>query len=154
MKTRILLNGKKAGLKDVRAAIAAVRESSPDLEVRVTYEAGDIERFVAEASTEGVQRVIAGGGDGTINEVVDALMRMVSHFTAENLSQVIAEIKKPTPDGQFVCLFQAPWIEISSKEKIVPFNLDGEPYRSSKIRFESVPSAVNLVLPKDCPMLK
>ncbi len=75
-KTRVILNGKKAGLKSVRDAISATRKHSPALEVRVTYETGDVERLVNEAIAEGVERIIAGGGDGTVNEVADALVKL------------------------------------------------------------------------------
>ncbi|MFK5923679.1 MAG: lipid kinase YegS [Verrucomicrobiota bacterium] len=301
-KIRILLNGKKAGLKEVRDAISAVRQNYPDLEVRTTYESGDIQRLLCEASAEGVDRIIAGGGDGTINEVADALMNlpnesktkaspevgifplgtandfaracqipvnltealtlavcgssvvvdvgkaneryfmnvasggfgaeitvdtpvelknflgggaytltglvkavgftpyagtlttekgsvpgamivgaicngrqagggqvlapqavindglldvmMIADFAAENLAQVISEIKTLSPDGQFAKLIQEPWVEIASDGKIIPFNLDGEPYRAKNIRFEVVPSAIKFVLPESCPLLK
>ncbi|MBY5993457.1 lipid kinase YegS [Ferrimonas balearica] len=70
---RILLNGKKAGLEPVRQAILAARQEGP-VEVRVTWEGGDIDRLVAEAIDQGCARLVAGGGDGTVNEVVSALM--------------------------------------------------------------------------------
>ena len=46
-----------------------------DIQVRVTWEKGDAERYVAEAIKLGVETVIAGGGDGTINEVATALVK-------------------------------------------------------------------------------
>ena len=71
---RILLNGKKAILDPVRSGIFAARESlGKNIEVRPTWEAGDIQRLVKEAINEGVERIVAGGGDGTVNEVVNAL---------------------------------------------------------------------------------
>ncbi|WP_093331282.1 lipid kinase YegS [Thalassotalea agarivorans] len=76
---RLILNGKKAGLALVRQAIFFARESV-DIDVRVTFEAGDVERFVCEAVAEGVTRIIAGGGDGTVNEVVNALMKTKNNF--------------------------------------------------------------------------
>lgn len=74
MTIRILLNGKKAGLEPVRAAILAARKHG-NVEVRVTFEGGDIDRLVAEAVADGCQRLVAAGGDGTVNECVSALMR-------------------------------------------------------------------------------
>ena len=71
---RIILNGKKADLEDVRTAVSSLREESKNIEVRVTWEHGDGARLVKEASKEGIQRIIAAGGDGTVNEVVSALM--------------------------------------------------------------------------------
>ena len=74
MHATLILNGKKAGLPEVRAAVQAVRAAGHDLDVRVTWERGDAARIVAEAAREGVPRVIAGGGDGSVNEVANGLM--------------------------------------------------------------------------------
>ena len=73
---RMILNGKKADLEEVRLAVSSHREDSKQVEVRVTWEKGDAERLVAEAAREGIERIVAAGGDGTINEVVNALARM------------------------------------------------------------------------------
>lgn len=75
MRIRIILNGKKAALDSVRNAIYQVREDGP-VEVRTTWEKGDVQRLVHEACAEGCQRLVAGGGDGTVKEVADALMRL------------------------------------------------------------------------------
>lgn len=75
MSIRIILNGKKAALDSVRNAIYQVREDGP-VEVRTTWEKGDVQRLVHEASAEGCQRLVAGGGDGTVKEVADALMQL------------------------------------------------------------------------------
>ncbi len=296
MKARIILNGKKAALQSVRDAITESRKETPTLEVRSTYEAGDVERLVNEADAEGVERIIAGGGDGTVNEVADALLKLprrmdlaimplgtandfatacniprdsvaalalaihgqsrpvdigkanerhfvnvasggfgaevtvdtpvelknflgggaytltglvkamnfapyrgkfvtpegelsgaaivgavcngrqagggqvlapnaliddglldvliVTDFSARDLPQVVDEILNPSPEGEFVMLFQTPWVEMSAHGKIAPVNLDGEPYRSKVIRFEVLPGAIDLVLPEFCPLLK
>jgi lipid kinase YegS len=74
MRARLILNGKKADRPDVRAAVAHLRASGHELEVRVTWERGDAARLVAEAAREGIPRVIAGGGDGSVNEVAAGLM--------------------------------------------------------------------------------
>ena len=74
MKARLILNGKKAALESVRSAVTEARKFYHSLEIRVTYESGDIERMVQEAHRDGVTRIIAGGGDGTLNETVNALM--------------------------------------------------------------------------------
>ena len=74
MRARLILNGKKAGRSDVRAAVEQVRGAGYDLEVRVTWERGDAARLVAEAARDGVERTIAGGGDGSVNEVAAGLM--------------------------------------------------------------------------------
>jgi lipid kinase YegS len=70
---RIILHGKAAGDARVRTAVHAVRQSGHPAEVRVTWEAGDAARLAAEAVADAgagkVSCIVAGGGDGTINEV-------------------------------------------------------------------------------------
>ena len=70
---RLILNGKSAGDDDLRGAVQSLRESGIALEVRVTWEDGDAERYVAEAIADGVDTVIAAGGDGTLSEVATTL---------------------------------------------------------------------------------
>lgn len=70
---RLILNGKSAGDDDLREAVAKMREDGIALDVRVTWEDGDAERYVAEAIADGVDTVIAGGGDGTLSEVATTL---------------------------------------------------------------------------------
>jgi len=74
MHARLILNGKKAGRPDVREAVRMARSEGHELDVRVTWERGDAARLVAEAARDGVPRVIAGGGDGSVNELSNGLM--------------------------------------------------------------------------------
>lgn len=69
----LILNGKAAGNDAVRAAVTQARERGARLDVRVTWESGDAERYVTEAIADGVDTVIAGGGDGTLSEVATSL---------------------------------------------------------------------------------
>jgi len=71
----LVLHGKAAMRDDVRAAVRAVRDEGVDLEVRVTWEPGDAERFARQAAEEGFGVVIAGGGDGTISQVVAGVVQ-------------------------------------------------------------------------------
>lgn len=70
---RLILNGKSAGDDDLRGAVQTLRETGIALDVRVTWEDGDAERYVAEAIADGVDTVIAAGGDGTLSEVATTL---------------------------------------------------------------------------------
>ena len=293
---RIILNGKKASLPSVRSAISEIRKEGETVEVRVTYEYGDIERFLHEALRDGIKRLVIGGGDGSVNEMVDALAKIRTlerpelailplgtandfatacaiplesydalrlalfgtaipvdivqanerHFinvatagfgaqvTAETpeelknflgggaytltgvlkaidfvpyrgkmktpdfesdetgivaavcngrqagggqllapkayindglldvvivkkilgaeLSVLLDEIRNPSHKGRYIKYFQTPWVE-SESEEAIPVNLDGEPYRNSKIRFEILPGALDLILPEHCPCI-
>ena len=294
---RIILNGKKAANEFVRAAITTLRDEGQQVDVRVTYEYGDVHRLVDEAIRENVKRIVIGGGDGSVNEAVDALARfpreqrpelavlplgtandfasacqipvdsmdalrlasfgtsspidmakandrhfinvatagfgaqvttetpvelknflgggaytltgvlkavnfvaykgkmttpdfedeltgivgaicngrqagggqvlapkayindglldvaIVLDFPLSEIQQVIEEIQTPGSHGQYVRYFQTPWVE-SESEEVIPLNLDGEPYRSKKIRFEIIADAIDLVLPDACPCLR
>ncbi|MCX5516287.1 lipid kinase YegS [Kaistia algarum] len=73
MRLRLILHGKAAGDARVRGAIEAVRGDGHEVEVRVTFEAGDASHFAREAvEDESLDAIIAGGGDGTVNEVFAA----------------------------------------------------------------------------------
>ncbi|MCF6205464.1 MAG: lipid kinase YegS [Sulfurovum sp.] len=73
---RIILNGKKAQDEEIREAVMTLRGEGVSVEVRVTWEKGDAERFAIEAAHEGVPRLVIAGGDGSINEVVNALAKL------------------------------------------------------------------------------
>ena len=75
---RLILNGKSASRSDVRTAVSAVRSMGHEVSVRVTYETGDTERLAKEAlrdhEADEIDTLVSGGGDGTIHEVVDAVL--------------------------------------------------------------------------------
>lgn len=70
---RLILNGKSAGDDELRDAVGAMRGAGIALDVRVTWEDGDAERYVAEAIAAGTDTIIAAGGDGTLSEVATTL---------------------------------------------------------------------------------
>ncbi|WNN42996.1 MULTISPECIES: lipid kinase YegS [Winslowiella] len=78
--TLVILNGKGAGNEELRAAITTLRDEGYPIEVRVTWEHGDGERYLREALDMNAETVVAGGGDGTINEIATALAKLESHI--------------------------------------------------------------------------
>ncbi len=70
---RLILNGKSAGDEPLRLAVTAMRAREVSLDVRVTWESGDAERYVSEAIDDGVDTIVAAGGDGTLSEVAATL---------------------------------------------------------------------------------
>ncbi len=72
----LILNGKNAGNIELRQAVKNLRLAGANLAVRVTWEHGDAARYVDEAIASSFDTVIAGGGDGTINEVATALSKL------------------------------------------------------------------------------
>jgi lipid kinase YegS len=57
----------------LRSAVDALRGRGHRVRVRLTFEAGDARRYARSAARCGWDVVVAAGGDGTINEVVNGL---------------------------------------------------------------------------------
>lgn len=68
-----ILHGKQALNEEVRAAVQDQRKRGWDIAVRLTWEAGDAQRLVDEALAAGFRVLIAGGGDGTLRDIAEAL---------------------------------------------------------------------------------
>ncbi len=71
---RLVLHGRTAKFPSLREAIEIIREAGVSVDVRVTWEAGDAARFAREAVEDAVDVVVAGGGDGTLNEVAGGML--------------------------------------------------------------------------------
>ncbi len=69
----LILHGKQALNESVREAVEGQRAQGWDLAVRLTWEAGDAQRLVEEALASGYTKIIAGGGDGTLRDIAEAL---------------------------------------------------------------------------------
>ena len=74
----LVINGKSAGDPQLRSAVNTLRTEGAAIDVRVTWEAGDAARFASEAVAADYDVVLAGGGDGTINEVVNGIFETTS----------------------------------------------------------------------------
>jgi lipid kinase YegS len=70
----LVLHRKSANEPAVKEAVKLVRSKGIDLRVRIPWNKRDKPRVVKEALEAGATRIIAGGGDGTINAVVNALV--------------------------------------------------------------------------------
>jgi lipid kinase YegS len=74
----LILHGKQALNEQVREAVARKRHEGWELDVRVTWEGGDAQRLVSEALAAGHSQIIAGGGDGTVRDIAEALANAVT----------------------------------------------------------------------------
>jgi diacylglycerol kinase (ATP) len=72
MKTCIIANP-NAGSAGEIAALRELLEELPETSVRFTKKSGDARRLAREAVRQGAERVVAAGGDGTLNEVVNGM---------------------------------------------------------------------------------
>jgi diacylglycerol kinase (ATP) len=62
-----------ATVDQFRDLIARLRKGGNDVQPLLTFEAGDARRMACQAAADGRDLVVAAGGDGTINEVVNGL---------------------------------------------------------------------------------
>ena len=72
----LIVNGKSSSELALRNAVYRQRKAGMKLTVRVTWEEDDAAVFAERAGQSGFTHVIAGGGDGTVNGVVNGLMRL------------------------------------------------------------------------------
>ena len=71
----IILNGKQSANPQLRKAIGHARDEGHTVLVRIPWEPKDTRDFIEDAIAQGIETVIAAGGDGTINAVSSALMQ-------------------------------------------------------------------------------
>lgn len=72
----------------LRDAAVELRAEGHEVTGRVTFEAGDAERFAAEAVADGPDLVLVAGGDGTLFEVVNGLVGGDHANSGENLPRL------------------------------------------------------------------
>jgi diacylglycerol kinase family enzyme len=74
-KTCLVLHKKSCTRPEVKAAVKNVRQSGIDVDVYIPWSRKGLRRFVRQAVKDGAKRIVAGGGDGTLNAVVNAIIR-------------------------------------------------------------------------------
>lgn len=74
--TVLITQPKSAIRDDVRQAVEFCRSHGCEFRVLVPFDVEENEPILREAVTRGARRVIAGGGDGTVNATVNSLMAL------------------------------------------------------------------------------
>jgi lipid kinase YegS len=69
----LIIHGQRDDNDALRHLVSWVRDKGHAVDPRVTWEKGDGIRFARDGAARGVDAVIAAGGDGTINEVLNGL---------------------------------------------------------------------------------
>ncbi|MGO2581832.1 MAG: lipid kinase YegS, partial [Halomonas sp.] len=72
----LIINGKSAGNPALRDAVDEQRQAGMLITVRATWEGGDAADIAEQSAGMGITHVIACGGDGTVSEVMNGLMRL------------------------------------------------------------------------------
>ncbi len=74
-KTCLVLHKKSCTRPEVKAAVKHARQLGIDVDVYIPWSGKDLRRFVRQAIKDGARRIVAGGGDGTLNAVVNAMIK-------------------------------------------------------------------------------
>lgn len=74
-KTCLILHKKSAARPEVREAVEHCSALGHDLQVWIPWRGRDRRKIIDRAIKDGYERIIAGGGDGTLNKVVNAILR-------------------------------------------------------------------------------
>ena len=69
----VILNPAAGSVKDAELITTTIRERLPGAQIRVPSGRGDAGRLASEAVSAGCPLLIAAGGDGTLNEVINGL---------------------------------------------------------------------------------
>lgn len=72
----LIINGKSAGDPALREAVNDQRQAGRLITVRATWEGGDAADIAEQSASMAITHVIACGGDGTVSEVMNGLMRL------------------------------------------------------------------------------
>ncbi len=68
-----IIHGGRAELPELRHLVSWVRDKGHRIDARVTWEPGDAATLAHEAAERGVDAIVALGGDGTVNEVINGI---------------------------------------------------------------------------------
>lgn len=72
----IIVNGKNCNNEELRQAVSTMRQKDHNIAVRVTWENEDIARLITEATDSGYRRIVAAGGDGTLNAIISYVLQL------------------------------------------------------------------------------
>lgn len=110
MKTCVILNPQAGGARTIRESLRLAVGALERIEIRETDRAGAARALARQAVEEGFERLVAAGGDGTLNEVLNGLapdfdrveLGLVPTGTGNDLARTLGI--PPDPEGAVAVL--------------------------------------------------
>lgn len=76
MQPILVIHNPNSGGGRYKENVRRLARDHPQIEIRQTHEKGEAAEVAQDAPSHGYTRVVAAGGDGTVNEVINGLMRI------------------------------------------------------------------------------
>lgn len=93
MQISVIINPSSAeAVEALRTAVERLREQGHTVHPRVTFESDDAHRFAWKSAEYGADLVVACGGDGTINEVVNGLYDWIEEHDHQGKPPVLPRV--------------------------------------------------------------
>lgn len=151
-RTRVIVNGKNADDPGLRESLTWAQQQGHPIEVRVTQDEGDAARFAAGEPGHPCDVVVAVGGDGTVNEVLNGILRaetgtppamaIVPLGTANDFARSCAIPQDHPADALRLAWQGVPrWIDV-----------DGEPIYGDAFDFRILQRRLKIMLPPETPL--
>jgi diacylglycerol kinase (ATP) len=112
----------------LRSAVERLREEGHTVHPRATFESGDAHRFAWKSAEYGADLVVACGGDGTINEVVNGLYDWIEERAKEGEDQPVLPRVGIVPLGTGNDLAGGMGIRSGDPEGALLDAVSGQPY--------------------------
>ncbi|WP_420126599.1 diacylglycerol/lipid kinase family protein [Longimicrobium sp.] len=92
MQISVIIKPSPEAVEALRTAVERLREQGHTVHPRVTFETGDAHRFAWKSAEYGADLVVACGGDGTINEVVNGLYDWIEEREKDGKKVVLPRV--------------------------------------------------------------
>lgn len=73
-KIHLVIHKKSCAREEVKQAVKKIRKQGIDISVYIPWNKKELRKFIRDRIKNGVERIISGGGDGTLNAVVNSMI--------------------------------------------------------------------------------